>query len=728
VFHENCVSEIDPVFPVAQSPNPAPLPFVGADPLVACIGELAERFGVSFTPASLGGLALDPDGRLPCHQAEPALELLGLNCDPRSTAKLPRRPGQYPAIVMLDEDSYCVVHEARENDLLVWRPERAEACWEPRTDVDARFGGWLATVFGDPTKLRDAGQPWHLRAREHWFWSELGKKRRQFGPVLTASVIVNVLAIALPLFSMNVYDRVIPNRAESTLWVLAIGVLIAFALDYVLRKARTNVIDEIGRDLDIRLSQKIYSKILSAPLADRKGHTGNLVARVTEYATVREFFASTTIVLAVDLVFLVLFVALIAWLAGWLAMVPLAAIVIMAIAGLRLQRKVVRAAQEAQADFGLQQTLLVESIAGIETLKSIAGEGAMLGRWRRLADVGSQSQQRLREITASAIGLASTFQQVSSIALVVGGYYLFAEGKITMGTIIAIVMLSSRSLQPAGQLAFLLTRGEQARQTLDSLQRLWEDSDERRMGSASLVPTVREGHIQLDGLDFAYPEASTESLAGINLTIAPGERIAIVGRVASGKSTLGRLICGLYQPSGGAMLIDGIDSRQYRPQDIRANFRFVPQDAELFSGTIKDNLLLGAPDATDEELVAALRQVGADQFLSRDAGGFDRSVGESGSRLSGGQRSFLTLARALARPAKLLFFDEPTGAMDSQTEKLFVERLSQSLTPLQTLVISTHRPALFAICDRLVVLDSGKIVADGPREQILATAGVGGKS
>lgn len=381
---------------------------------MACIGELAERFGVSFTPSLLGGLALDPGGRLPAHQAEPALELLGLNCDPRFAAKLPRQGGQYPAIVSLGERGYCVVHEIRDRDLLVWRPDRREACWEPRAEIEAQYGGWLATAFGDPTALRDASQPWHARAREHWFWSELGKKRRQFGPVLTASVIVNVLAIALPLFSMNVYDRVIPNRAESTLWVLALGVLIAFGMDYALRKARTNVIDEIGRDLDIRLSQKIFSKILSAPLADRKGHTGNLVARVTEYASVREFFASTTIMLMVDLVFLVLFVALIAWLAGWLALVPLAAITIMAFAGFRLQKQVVRAAQEAQADFGLQQTLLVESISGIETLKSIAGEGTMLGRWRRLADVGSQSQQRLRDITSTSVSLANSFQQVSN--------------------------------------------------------------------------------------------------------------------------------------------------------------------------------------------------------------------------------------------------------------------------------------------------------------------------
>lgn len=696
-----------------------------ADPLVAAIGQLAERFGVPFAPGMLAGLALDANGRLPLHQAEPALEMLGMNCDPQRLPKLPRRAEAFPAIVALSDGSVVVVHELRDGDMLIWRPERGEARWEPRAAIEEAYAGWIATVFGDPTALREAGQPWEIGARSHWFWSELVKFRHRFKPVLVATLLVNMLALALPLFSMNVYDRVIPNRTQATLWVLAIGVLFAFTMEYALRRARSAVLDEIGRELDLKLSQKIYSKILSAPLADRKGHTGNLVARVSEYATVRDFYASTTVMLIVDMVFLVLFVALIAYIAGWLALVPIVAIAIMAVAGVRLQRQVVDAAREAQADHGLQQTLLVESIAGIETLKSISGEGAMLGRWRRLAELGAHSQQRLREISTAAVGLASTFQQVSNIALIVGGYYLFDAGKITMGAIVAIVMLSSRSLTPAGQLAFLLTRGQQARQTLDSIQRLWESPDERRMGSASLTPTVRSANIRLDGLEFAYPEASVESLTDINLQIAPGEKIAIIGRVASGKSTLGRILCGLYQPTGGAMLIDGIDSRQYRPQDLRDAFRFVGQDASLFSGTIKDNLAIGAGLVEDERLIDALRFVAAEQFLSQDAGGFDRGVGESGSRLSGGQRSFLTLARAFVRPAKLMFLDEPTGAMDSQTEKLFVERLSQSLTPEQTLVISTHRPALFAICNRIIVLDRGRIVADGPKDEIIASAGVG---
>ncbi|WP_338465537.1 ATP-binding cassette domain-containing protein [Novosphingobium sp. ZN18A2] len=698
------------------------------DALIDCIGQVAERFGVTFAPGMFASLARHPDGRLPLHQAEPALELLGLNCDVSRRARLPSRPENYPAIVSLGEAGAVVVHEVKDGEALVWRPGPATAQWEKLSDIADEYAGWMATVFGDPSTMRDAGAPWQQRAQSHWFWSELYKLRREFWPVLLASVIINFLALAYPLFSMNVYDRVIPNRAQATLWVLAVGVLIAFALDFSLRRARTRVLDQIGRDLDLKLSEKIYSKVLSAPLAGRKGHTGNLVARVSEFSIVRDFYASTTIVLIVDMAFLVLFIAVISYIAGWLALVPLVAAACMGIFGLRLQRKVSRVALEAQADYGLQQTLLVESISGMETLKSLAGEGVMLGRWRRISEVGSHSQRRLRDISSAAIGLASTFQQVCSIGLVVGGYYLFAAGQITMGSIIAIVMLATRSLSPAAQFAFLLTRSQQARKVLDTLQELWAEQDERKMGSASLTPSVHSANVVTEGLAFTYPESSTPSLSNINITINPGDRIAIVGRVASGKSTLGRVLCGLYQPTDGAMRIDGIDSRQYRPQDLREAFRFVGQDAALFSGSVKDNLAIGAGIVSDDQLLEALKKVGADEFLSRDESGFDRGVGESGIRLSGGQRSFLSLARAMVRPAKLLFLDEPTGAMDSQSEQLFVERLSRSMTPGQTLLIATHRPALFTVCNRLIVLDKGQVVADGPRDEIISSAGGGLKS
>lgn len=697
-----------------------------ADPLVACVAEVARRLGPRFSPAMLDQLPRGADGLLPGHQADAALEIAGLNCEQVPTRRLPPKTSDYPALVEFEPGDFALLLDLREGDLLVWRPSGESEQWVARKELAAQPLTRFIAVFGDPDQLRETEAPWHAKGRSHWFWSELRKERRAFTPVLVASVVINLLAIALPLFTMNVYDRVIPNKAQATLWVLAIGVLLAFGLEFALRRARTSVIDEISRRLDLKLSQKIFGRLLATPLESRRGHTGALAARVSEYGVVRDFFAATTVTLIVDSLFLVLFVAVIAVIAGWLALVPLTIIALMALAGWVLQRKVVSAAQDAQADHGLQQTLLVESIAGMETLKSLAGEGAMLGRWRRLAEVGSHSQGRLRDVNALAVGLAQTFQQLSTVSLVIGGYYLFASGAISMGAIIAIVMLSSRSLAPAGQIAFLLTRGRQARTTLDSIERLFDDEDERRRGSTLAMSGIKDQLIVLENLGFRYPNASASALEGLNLTMVPGEKIAVVGRVASGKSTLGRILCGIYQPTDGAMMVGGIDSRQYRPQQLREAFRFVGQDAALFTGSIKDNLALGQRDTTDDALLDALRATGADQFLSRDAGGFDRPVGEGGRSLSGGQRAFLSLSRALVSPSQLLFLDEPTGAMDSQTEKLFVERLSHSMTPGQTLVIATHRPALFSICDRLIVLDNGHVVADGPISEVIGAAGLSG--
>ncbi|QKG72231.1 ATP-binding cassette domain-containing protein [Erythrobacter mangrovi] len=693
------------------------------DPLSECVAELATRFGPSFDPSLLNHLPRNAEGKLPWHQAGAALELSRLNYDPLQPRKLPRAAANYPALVHLEGGDAAIVLETNGQDLLVWRPTTRTEQWVAFNELQQQYAGSLMRIFGNPDELRANEAPWHEKTRSHWFWSELRKERRAFAPVFLASFLINMLAIALPIFTMNVYDRVIPNKAAETLWILGVGVVIAFALEFALRRARTAVIDEITRRLDLRLSQKIFGRLLAAPLAERRGHTGSLAARVAEFTTVRDFFASTTVVMAIDVLFLFVFVFVIAIIAGWLALVPLVIVIAMLAAGYVLQRRVVAASRDAQADHGLQQTLLVESLGGMETLKSLAGEGAMLSRWHRLAEIGTHSQQRLRDVSSYAVGLAQTFQQVSTVSLVIGGYYLFAAGDISMGAIIAIVMLSSRSLAPAGQIAFLLTRGRQAQDTLDSIERMFEGGDERRSGSSLSTSTLERPTIRLAGLSFSYGEGSQEALADINLTITPGERIAIVGRVASGKSTLGRVLCGLYPPSSGALVINGVDSQQFRPEQLRRALRFVGQDAVLFTGSIKDNLSLSDPLVDDAKLVSALRMTGADQFLSRDSGGFDRLVGEDGRHLSGGQRAFLSLSRALVDPAELLFLDEPTGAMDSETEKLFVERLGASIGPEQSLIIATHRPALFAICNRLIVLDRGRVVADGPVNKILAEAG-----
>lgn len=692
----------------------------GPDPLVVAISRIATTFGLRDPARLFDSLPRDGAGLLPFHQAPAALDLAGFHYDLGSGKRLPRSGDAYPLIARTQNGSAITLMELAGTDVLAFASDAAEPVWRPLTDVEAEFAGEYVSVFANPDTLRESVAPWHAKGRGHWFWSELRNERKAFQPVLLASLLINFLALALPLFSMNVYDRVIPNRAEASLWVLASGVLLAFGLEFALRRARTNLVDEIGRRLDLKFSQKLFSRVLSTPMNARSGSTGAIAARVGEYTLVRDFFASTTVVLLVDLVFLVLFIAVIAYIAGWLAMVPLTAIALMVFAGMILQRKVTDAARDAQSDAGLQQTVLVESIAGVETLKSMSGERRLLGKWEALSRIGSQSQLRLRNISATAVALATSFQQISSVSLVVGGYYMFAAGEITMGAIIAIVMLASRSLAPAGQIAFLLTRGRQAKEALVSIEQLFAAEDERRQGGMSLPRSQRGGYkLELENVSFAYPGSPVSCVSGINLTIEPGERVAIVGRVASGKSTLGRLICGLYPPDEGAIRIDGIDNRQFNPSDVRRHFRFVGQDANLFTGSMRENIALGAPGALDQEVVEALVKTGADLYLSRDAAGFEREVGEQGSKLSGGQRAFLSISRAFMTPFELLYLDEPSGAMDSHTEALLVERLKSALTKEQTLIVATHRPALFDICDRIIVLNEGRVVADGPKADIL---------
>jgi ATP-binding cassette, subfamily C, bacterial LapB len=716
--------QIEPILSGTPLPSGSPRASVD-DLLIAALAKLARDFELPDPGIILRGLAVNSDGTLPFHQAENAADLIGLQYDTLPVGSLPRKSRHFPALIRT-RDGAAIIYERSKDQLLYWAHGLAEPVWTDVATVEESFAGQALHIVGNANLRQGEDVSKAPALRGHWFWSELYKLRRQFYPVLWAAFFINLLAFSLPLFTMNVYDRIIPNRATSSLWVLAIGVTLAFAIEFALRLARAGLLDELGRKLDLKLSEKIFGKLINIPLSERTGDTGRLSRRVAEYEIVRDFFASTTLTLLVDFAFMIVFVAMIAVLAGWLAVIPVVIIIGMIAAGMVLQRKMTAAAIDAQHDAGLQNSLLVESISGAETLKSCAAEGRIVSRWRNVASMSAQTQERLRRLSSISVTLASLCQQLTSIALVIGGFYLFDSGTISMGAIIAIVMLAGRSLAPAGQLAFLITRGRQAMTVLDSIGKLMDSGDERVAGSQSVVPQVREGHVRLENMGFAYGENGHPALADINLTVAPGEKIAIIGRVASGKSTLGRLLCGLHFPTDGSVQVDGLDNRQYRPADLRVQLRFVGQDAELFGGSIKDNLLLAAPQAEDAQLIAALRRVGADEFLGRDAGGFDRLAGERGRSLSGGQRAFLLLARAIATPSKLLFLDEPTGAMDTATEKLFIEKLGLALYPGQTLVVSTHRQAILSLCDRLIVMDGGRIIADGPREAILAKAAAQG--
>ncbi|WP_082665131.1 type I secretion system permease/ATPase [Sphingopyxis sp. H115] len=691
------------------------------DELLAAVAAMAMLFERPFSDLRVKkGLALDDDGLVPLDQLDHALDAVGLRC------QLVRRPlaawnaQDVPAILLLANERPLVLTAIDDDDCWVRLPGAASDLPVDRRLLAAAYSGQGVIVRHDPASETARERPWDQASQQHWFWSEVWKERSQYGYVMFASLLINLLAFAMPLFTMNVYDRIIPNKAAASLWMLALGAVFAIAVEYGLRLARTGLIDEVGRGIDARLSQRLLDKVLNLPMATQRGSTGALARRVTDYEQVRDFFASTTVVLLTDILFLAVFVALIAVLGGWLAVIPIVAMVVMLAMGWALQRRMRAAVADAQVDASMLQTTLVETIGSLETVKACRAEGRMLGKWRRLSASNAYTQEEMRKLTATAVNLATLCQQATGIALIIGGFYLFNAGTISMGAIIAIVMLASRSLAPVGQLAFLMTRGRQAFVTLNSLQQLMDQDDERDKGSRSLTPEVRDGRLQLDHAGFRYPDTERESLADVSLVIEPGERVGLIGRVASGKSTLGRVLCGLYDPTSGSYRIDGLESRQYDPHDLRSTLRFVGQDAELFSGTVRENLMVGGSDADDASIIDAVRRSGADEFLGRDTAGFDFHIGERGARLSGGQRSFLVLARALVTPAHLLFLDEPTGAMDSHTEKHFVDRLQAAIPAGQTLVVATHRMTVLSLVDRLIVMDQGRVVADGPRDEILA--------
>jgi ATP-binding cassette, subfamily C, bacterial LapB len=695
------------------------------DELLDTIVQIAEIFERPYSEARIKrGLALDNDGQIPLDQLGHALDRVGLRCELVDRSIGDWNGHDVPAILLLASGRPLVLKAIEADCCTIRLPGATDDTQINPASLGAAYSGQGVIIRHNPAIESARERPWSNAKKAHWFWSEVWLERDQYAYVMLASLLINLLAFALPLFTMNVYDRIIPNKAATSLWVLALGALFAIAVEYSLRLARAGLIDEVGRGIDARISQRLLDKVLNLPLATQRGSTGALARRVTEYEQVRDFFASTTVVLITDILFLCVFIVLISVLGGWLAVIPFIAMAIMLSMGWILQRRMSGAVADAQADASLLQTTLVESIGSLETVKACRAEGRMLGKWRRLSASNAHTQEEMRKLTATAVNLATMCQQGTNIALIIGGFYLFNAGTISMGAIIAIVMLAGRSLAPVGQLAFLMTRGRQAFVTLASLQSLMEQDDERDKGSRSVIPEIRQGRLLLDHVGFSYPEAGRASLSDISLDIQPGERVGVIGRVASGKSTLGRVICGLYEPTMGSYGIDGLDSRQYNPHEIRANLRFVGQDAELFSGTIRENLLTGAAHASDADIIDAVMRSGADGFLGSDATGFDFHIGERGARLSGGQRSFLVLARSLMDPAHLLFLDEPTGAMDTQSERLFVERLKTAIPQNQTMIIATHRMAVLNVVDRLIVMDNGRIIADGPRDTILAGAGL----
>jgi ATP-binding cassette, subfamily C, bacterial LapB len=555
--------------------------------------------------------------------------------------------------------------------------------------------------------------------RSHWLTSTLKPFWRTYLQVCLAALFINIIALATPLFTMNVYDRVLPNEAMATLWVLAIGVSLALLFDLLLKTARAALIDYAGRKADLRLSSLLFDKILNSTMASRPMSTGEYASRITQYEFVREFFTSNTISVLIDTAFVFVFLLVIYLIAGMLVLIPAAAFVVAVIIGLFSQYRIGKRVAAAANESAQRQSLLVETISTLETVKSLRAEANLLRRWQELSKHASRTSEQIKQISSATANVMQFVQQFVTIGIILAGAYAFAEGDISMGAIIASVMLSGRTVAPLGQIAMTLSRLRQALLSLRILNKIMEQEEDRPATVGFVNRTVSGANISFQNVCFSYPSSDQLVLNGLTFSIRQGERVGIIGRIGSGKTTVGRLMGSIYPPTSGRILLDGIDIRQYHPAEVRSAVALAGQAADLFSGTVKENLLIARPNATDEELLAVARVTGIDSFVANHPRGFDMPVGERGSQLSGGQKQALTIARLLLANPKIVFLDEPSGAMDLASERLLIQNLRNAFESNVTVIISTHRYSMLELVDRLIVIDQGRVVADGPKQQVI---------
>jgi ATP-binding cassette subfamily C protein LapB len=601
--------------------------------------------------------------------------------------------------------------------------DEADAVAEPRAiaagELAARYSGYCFLVKPEREPAPAGGEAASAGPSRHWFWSTLRPFAGNYLHIALASLLVNLLALAFPLFVMNVYDRVVPNGATASLTALAIGVVIAFAFDFALRFARSKMIDLTGKQIDVTLAARIFAHAIGIRLAARPASPGATANQIREFESVREFFTSSTVISASDTVFALVFVAVMFVIVGPLAWIPLLLLPVTLAIGVLLQKPLDRAIATVQAEQADRHGLLVESLHTVETIRALGAENRVQAQWERSVAETARASEAVHQWSALTLNLSNAAQNLASLLVVVCGVLLVLDNRISVGALVAATMLSGRIFAPIANLAAVVMRGARTLHTLRAIDRLMALPVEREPGRLFVARKVERGEVAFQGVSLRYPGTEADALSEVSFAIAPGERVGIVGRIGSGKTTVGRLLAGFYAPTGGRILVDGIDLRQYDPVDLRRGVGFALQDTALFRGSLRDNIAFGSPGAGDDDIVAAARLAGVEDFAGRSTSGYELPILEGGRNLSGGQRQAVALARVLLRKPAILFLDEPTSALDLRSEAEFCERLT-AIGRETTLIVSTHRVSLLRMVDRLIVFDAGRIVADGPRTAILA--------
>ena len=559
-----------------------------------------------------------------------------------------------------------------------------------------------------------------MKLVNHWFWSAFSEHKTIYYRVMLAATLVNFMSIGSSIFIMVVYDRVVPNSAYESLYALTMGMALVIIFDYVLKMLRAYFIDYAGEFVDKKVGNSIFDRLLQAPATVVAGPVGATANTFKEFDQVRDFFTSATLSLVVDLPFIFLFIFVIYLIAGPLAVIPLTAVPIVLLVGIAIQPFLSRVSDDIGNHNQEKQSVLVETISGIESVKVLGGGDLVKNRWEQAATEHSSSSRISRTLAAIAVNAAQSAQQICLVGIVFYGVFLVSDGTVSMGAMVAAVLLSSRTLAPLAQIANLFGRFNNARTAYQRLSEFMEETQESvdALEKNASIRRPELGNLEFRAVKFRYPMQEVDTLLDINLQINKGEKVAVLGRNGSGKTTLVKLASGLFGSTDGIVMYDGVDTKQIHNDDLSRSIGIVLQDVQLFSGSILENITMGREGISEQDIVDAAKVTGLDEFLGKVPGGYEMVLQDKGNGLSGGQRQAIAITRAIVHKPTHYIFDEPTSAMDMNSEQYFIRNFKEIYQDT-TLIVVSHRMPLVNLVDRIVVMDDGKIIDDGPREEII---------
>nr|WP_231870768.1 type I secretion system permease/ATPase [Marinomonas aquimarina] len=690
------------------------------DPLLDCLVLLSKHYNNPYTAEGiLSGLPTSAEGMTPSIFTR-AANRIGF------VSRFVKRPLNkiaqelMPLVLLLKGKNACVLLriDTQADSVTLLMPESgAGEVTMSLAELEAQYSGYCFFIRPQFRFDKRSGFEAEQESHKHWFWGTLSASWRIYRDVFIASLLINVFALASPLFVMNVYDRVVPNNAFETLWVLAAGVSVVYFFDFLLRILRAYFIDIAGKKSDILISSNIFSRVNNITMASRPRSVGGFAKNLQDFDSIRDFITSASITTLVDIPFMFLIVAVIYMIGGPLGLIPIVTIVAVLVYSFAIQKPLKRSIEEGQKTAVQKNAVLIESLSNAESVKLNNAQGALQQNWEQAVGNIADWGLKTRQLAQSCSSFAMVAQQMTTVAMVVFGVYMISEREMSMGALVACVMLTGRALAPMAQFAALAARYNHAKSAFDGINSIMASPVEQPDDVKFVHRDRFDGSFEFENVAFSYPDQDQNAVSAINLKIKTGDKVAIIGRIGSGKTTLGKLMMGLYEPKEGSVRIDGIDLRQINPVDLRRNIGAVSQDVTLFYGSIKDNISFGVPFVDDQAIVRAADLSGVSEFANLRAAGLDSIVGERGHHLSGGQRQSVAIARALLFDPSILILDEPTASMDNTTETRMRRRLAKIMQD-KTLILITHKSSMLDLVDRLIVMDSGRIVADGPKEHV----------